>query len=144
MVPDLDPGIPQEARRLRRVFDGAAPPVEGEDGIVEVLDPEFHLGHPEVEHPVDMLLPAPVGTGLERGGNAPDRREFVLQEDPGRICPGGRGGSPVLVHGADAFPDEPLLVFRRPGRHRPAHDDQLHLVDVVAQQLELLEACPDL
>ncbi len=142
MEPDLQPGVAEEAVRLDRFRDPVAPPVVVEDPVVQVLDAEFHLGHPHPEHPVDVLLPAPVRPRLERDRDAPDPRRLVRGKDcvKVRLCRRDPGPG-VVVHRLHRGPDEPLLVLDRSGGHRPAHHDHLRLVDVVAERLKLPEPC---
>ena len=43
----------------------------------------------------------------------------------------------IIVHGLEAAPDKPVLVAERPGGHRPAHDDELRLVQRMPDLVQL-------
>ncbi len=140
MKPDLQAGITEKAVRLDRLRDPVAPPVVLEYPVIQMLDADLDLRHPHLKHPVDMLLATPVRPRLKRYSDAPDPGPLVCGEYRIEIRPLRHHTDPgVVVHRLHRSTDEPLLVLDRPGGHRPAHDDQLGLIDVVAERLKLPE-----
>ena len=140
MESDLYARIAKALVCIDRIGDGVPASVELEDSVVELLNAEFHLGDAEREHSVDMLGQTPVGSGLERDGDAPYAcglvlfAEFLKSKDVAPVL------AAVLVHGADALPHEPFLVFGIPCRHGAAHDNEFGFVYVVTQFLELSQS----
>ena len=140
MEPDFHTCIAEESVCFHGVRNRAAPPVIPEDCIVNVLHPQFDLGHAILQHPVYVLPFAPVRAGLKRdrhtanGGclvgvlNLADIRDLRYR------APAGIG-----VHRLDTAGDEFLLVLHRAGGHGPAHHDQFHLLHPVPEDLELPE-----
>ncbi len=142
----LEPGVTQPAVGVDRGLHAvpavhlAVHPFEGG------LHADLHLRPAQAEHPVYLFGVTPVRLRLEGGRDVSHVGGLVLGEDVLDVGElpflhrrrealvlrwAGVAVHVVVVHRLDGAADEPLLVVVTAGGHRPAHQDQLGLVDRV-------------
>ena len=127
---DLEAGRAQQGNGLVGLGDGVAAAVEGQNAVIQALGAHLHLGHAQAAQPGQLRRVDLVRAGLDHqadvaaGGSLVD---LVRLDQGGRIAP---------IQGIEAALDEPFLVIAAVGAPGAAQDEQLDLVDRVANRLQ--------
>ena len=102
-----------------------------EDAVIQDLYTQLHAGGPQGHGPLYLGVVEDVGTGLHGQTHAPVLRFRVP------CLRGLQIGCVAAVHGIEAPPHEPILVFGLPAREGPAHYDEIYLICPVADLRQL-------
>mmetsp|Transcript_32404 Transcript_32404/g.49570 ORF Transcript_32404/g.49570 Transcript_32404/m.49570 type:complete len:387 (-) Transcript_32404:89-1249(-) len=134
MSDDFEPCVLREVESLLYCFHGMTSVRVSGDVLENTLNAHFHSGTAVHQHVLDVLLQAVVRSCFNSDTNALGLALFRV--DDGLLYRRGR----VSGEGIMQVSDEVVTVLLIQAHESTSHDDELHLVGVMAEALELLDS----